>query len=43
MNVFIGEETLAKAKADLGEVLKVKKMIIKNGTLEPMIEPREEV
>lgn len=42
-NVFIGEETLSKAKSELDEILKVKKMVVRNGTLEPQVETREEV
>lgn len=38
VNVKKGEEALRMAKTDLNEVLKVRKLLVKNGTLEPIRE-----
>lgn len=38
INVKKGEAALADAKKDLNEVLKQRKLVVKNGTLEPLRE-----
>ena len=42
-NIKEGESTLYKAKNELNEVLRTKKLVAKNGSLEPLREKEETI